>query len=133
MNRRKFCFTVAAVAMVAAAKTTGLADTVLAGLGPKQEWSRVVGYDHEQEYTWAQYTRITLTGEEWNHLSRKPGGDISNDEAALEELNGWAEQMYQRVVDRRQLEQTSPKMAKCVAGSSYWPGLGHMESHEWRV
>ena len=94
MNRRKFFLTMAAVAMVATAKTTGFADTVIASLGSKSEWSRVMGYDEEQDYTSASYTRMQPDGTEWHYLVRKPG-DLRKKNSLLDGLDQLQEHIYQ--------------------------------------
>ena len=94
MNRRKFFLAVAAVGMLATAKTTGLADTVLAQLGPKHEWTRVVGYEEEQDYTWARYERAMPDGTEWHYLARK-SGDLRKKASLLDGLDQLQEHIYQ--------------------------------------
>ena len=96
ISRRKVLFTMVAVGMIAAAKTTGLADTVLTKLGPKQEWSRVVGYELEQDYTWSKYAFIKPDGSEFHYLHRKSGGDFRDNEAVMNTLDTAAEFTYQR-------------------------------------
>ncbi len=99
MNRRKFLFTVAAVGMIAAAKTTGFASTELARLGQKHEYSRVVGYDEEQDYTCVTYTHFNPNGSEFVNLHRKSGGDFRNNDKVLANMDRIAEYVHQQHVE----------------------------------